>query len=100
MILPIFGFGIPTASISIVLDGDFGGRDDAAIDAGASPFVFYDARVEDAGGGDFVGQVMLTRDKRCRVAWGFSPEADATPIVLAGERQFCVTDTTGGGDLA
>ena len=82
------------------LDGDSGGRDDATIDAGALSFVFDDARVEDAGGGDFVGRVVLTRDERRRVARGFSPEADATPIVLAGERQFRVTDTTGGGDLA
>ena len=77
----------------------FEGRDDAAIDAGASLFVFDDARVEDASGGDFVGRVMLTCNKRRRVARGFSPEADATPIVLASERQFRVTDTTRGRDL-
>ena len=99
MIRATFGFGIPTASILIFLDGDFGGRDDAVIDAGASPFVFNDARVKDASGSDFVGRVMLIRDKRRRVARGFSPEADATPTVLASERQLRVTDTTRGGDI-
>ena len=86
MIRATLGLGIPTAPISIFLDGDSGGRDDAVIDAAASSFVFDDARVKDAGGGDFVRRVVAPRDERRRVVWGFSPEADATPFVLAGER--------------
>ena len=99
MILAGFGLGIPTALSSILLDGDSGGRDEAVLDAGASSLVFDDALVKDSGGSDVVGRVVVRCNERCRVALGFVSEADATPMVLAGKRQFCLTNTTGGGGV-